>query len=162
MKKQSAPQEANVFKFKFTPLMLVLAIVAMLLCAVGIGLSIWRIVKEGIHSFTDVLQSPFLIAISTFGIVLIATLLFRSRYIVTDEHFILQFGLIKNKYAIGQITSLLLDTDTHKLTVYMGEEFFVATTDPTWNNDLVQAVRKVNPDVEFSFTLAESKDKEKK
>ena len=60
-----------------------------------------------------------------------------------------------------KLTSILLDTDTKKLTVYMGEEFFVVTTNPTWNNDFVQALREVKPDIEFSFTLAEGKPDKK-
>ncbi len=159
MKKTSAPQEATIFKFKFTPLMWTLAVAALLLCVAGIGLSIWRILSEGIQDFNDVLKSPFLILISLFGVVLVVSLMLRSRYIVTDTQLVLQLGLIKNKYPIEKITSLLLDTDTHKLTVYMGEEYFVVNTDPDWNNDFVQAVRDVKPEVEFSFTLAEPKEK---
>lgn len=60
-----------------------------------------------------------------------------------------------------KLTSILLDTDTKKLTVYMGEEFFVVTTNPTWNNDFVQALREVKPDIEFSFTLTEGKPDKK-
>ncbi len=84
----------------------------------------------------------------------------RSRYLVTEEDFIAQFGFIKSKFPIRNITSLLLDTDTQKLTVYMGEEFFVVMTDAKWNNDLVQAIRRVKPEVEFSFTLADAPKKE--
>ena len=72
MKKQSAPQEAKYFKFRFTPMMLILAIAVLILFAVGIALSVWRIIKDGIHGFGDVLKSPFLIAICLFGIVVAA------------------------------------------------------------------------------------------
>ncbi len=161
MSKQSAPQEAKIFKFKFTLPMILIALAAMALCAVGIGLSIWRIAKDGIHDFNDVLKSPLLILISVFAIVVIVALLIRSRYVITKQSFTIQFGFIKNSFDLSKITSLLLDTDSHKLTVYMGEEYFVVTTDPQWNNDLVQAVREYNPDVEFSFTLAEPKNEKK-
>ncbi len=162
MKKSSVPQEAKFFTFKFTLLMWILAGAALLLCVAGTALSIWRIAVEGIHSFGDVLKSPLLIAISLFGIVLIVALLIRSGYAVKDGQFIIQFGLLKNRFPIEKITSILLDTDTHKMTIYMGEEYFVVTTDPTYNNDLVQAIRELNPSVEFSFTLAEPTEKEQK
>ena len=161
MKKQSAPQEAKYFKFRFTPLMLVLAIAVIILCAAGIALSVWRIVRDGVHGFGDVLKSPFLIAICLFGIVIVAALLIRSRYVVTKDTLITQFGLIKSKFSIQDFTSILLDTDSRKLTVYMGEEFFVITTNPDWNNDLVQALREAKPDLTFSFTLTEKEDKTK-
>ena len=158
MKKQSAPHEAKSFKFRFTPLMIVLAIAVILLCMAGIALSIWRIIAQGIKGFNDVLKSPFLIVICLFGIVVVVAMLVRSRYVITQDTFVMQFGLIKNNFPTNKFTSVLLDTDSKKLTVYMGEEFFVVTTNPEWNNDFVQALREVKPDIEFSFTLAEYKE----
>lgn len=162
MKKRSAPQEAKIFKFRFTPLMIVLACAILALCAVGIGVSIWRITQSGVHGVSDALKSPFLILVCLFGIAVVVALLIRSRYLVTEDHLITQFGFIKSKYAIKEITSILLDTDLRKLTVYMGEQYFVVTTNPEWNNDFVQALREAKPDIEYSFTLAEKTDKDKK
>ena len=161
MKKQSVPHEAKYFKFRFTPLMLILAIAVLVLFTAGIVLSVWRITKEGIHVFNDVLKSPFLIAICLFGIVVVVAMLIRSRYIITKDTFITQFGIIKSKFPVQDFTSVLLDTDNKKLTVYSGEQFFVVTTNPEWNNDFVQALREVKPDLEFSFTLTNQEDKTK-
>lgn len=155
MKKQTAPQETIYFKYRFTKLMIALSCAVILLCAVGIGLSIWRITRNGVHQFGDFLKSPFLIAICAFGIVIMISVLIRSRYVVTDGEFIMQFGIIKSKYAIKDFTSVTLDTDTRKIAVYMGEEFFIVVISPEYNNDFVQALRAVNPDIEFNFTLAE-------
>ena len=161
MKKQSAPHEAKFFKFRFTPLMLILAVAVILLCVAGIGLSAWRIVKQGIHGFNDALKSPLLIAICAFGIVVVAAMLIRSRYVIEEKTLTLQFGIIKNKFPIENFTSVLLDTDSKKLTVYMGEEFFVVNTNPEWNHDFVQALREVKSEIEFSFTLTEGKPDKK-
>ena len=161
MKKQSAPQEAKNFKFRFTPLMIILAIAVFILCAAGIVLSGWRIHNQGIHGFNDALKSPLLIAICVFGIVVVAALLIRSQYVITEKELIVQFGIIKNKFNVAEFTSILLDTDTQKLTIYMGEAFFVVTTNPMWNNDFVQALREVKPEIEFSFTLTEGNPKQK-
>ena len=157
MKKQSAPQVAT-FKFRFTPVMLLLAIAVLVLCAVGIALSVWRIAAQGIHGVNDALKSPLLIAICLFGIVVVAAMLAQSRYIITKDALITQFGLIKSKFPIADFTSVVLDTDSRKLTVYMNEAFFVVTTNPDWNNDFVQALRSVKPELEFSFTLTEGKN----
>jgi hypothetical protein len=158
MKLEHAPHEAKIFKFRFTPLMIALAIAVIVLCTAGTALSIWRVVKYGIRNFNDALKSPFLIAICIFGIVVVIAMFIRSRYVITQDTLIMQFGFIKSKFAIEKFTSVLLDTDSKKLTVYMGEEFFVVTTNPEWNNDFVQALREVKPDIEFSFTLAEYKE----
>ncbi len=161
MKKQTLSNNKS-FKFIFTPIMVILACAVLLLCLAGIGLSVWRIIDEGIHGFTDALKSPFLIAICVFGIVIVTALLIRSQYVVTDEYLISQFGLIKSKFPLKDITSVLLDTDSRKLTVYMGEEYFVITTNPDWNNDMVQALRERNPKIDFSFTLTEKPDTDNK
>ena len=158
MKNKSAPQEAKYFKFRFTPLILILAVAILILFAVGIALSVWRIIAQGIHGFNDILKSPFLILICLFGIVIVSALLIQSRYIITKDTFITQFGLIKSKFAIRDFTSILLDTDNKKLTIYMGETFFVISTDPNWNNDFVQDLREIKPDIEFSFTLTEKEN----
>ena len=161
MKKQSAPQEAKTFKFSFTPLMLVLSIVVILLCVAVAVLSAWRITQQGINGFNDALKSPLLIAICIFGIVVVVAMLAKSQYIITKDNLIVQFGIIKSKFPVANFTSALLDTDSKKLTVYMGEEFFVVTTNPEWNNDFVQALREVKPEIEFSFTLTDGKPDKK-
>ena len=80
-------------------------------------------------------------------------------YIVTNEYFITQFGFIKSKFPIKDLTSIILNTDTNKLTVYMGEQqYFILSIDPSWNDNFVAALRKANPAIEFSFTLAEKKN----
>ncbi len=158
MKKQSAPNEAKIFKFRFTPLMIALACAVLVLCTLGIALSVWRLANNGIQGFGDVLKSPFLILICLFGIAVVIGILVRSRYLVTKEHFITQFGFIKSKFPIRDFTSVILNTDLQKLTVYMGEAYFVTSIDPAWNNDLVQALREAKPDIEFSFTLTDKKD----
>ena len=157
MKKQSAPQVAT-FKFRFTPVMLLLAIAVLVLCAAGIALSVWRITVQGVHGVNDALKSPLLIAICLFGIVVVTAMLAQSRYIITEDALVTQFGLIKSKFAIADFTSIVLDTDSRKLTVYMNEAFFVVTTNPEWNNDFVQALRAVKPELEFSFTLTDGKN----
>ena len=162
MKKQSAPQEAITFKFRFPPIMYVLAYAVLLLCVAGVALSFIRIARNGIHGFNDVLKSPLLIAICIFCIAIVVAMLIRSRYIITEDALITQFGFIKSKFLIKSFTSITLNTDVQKLTVYMGEEYFALVISPEWNNDFVQAIRKINPDVEFNFTLSETKDTNEK
>lgn len=159
MNKQNAPQAAETFKFRFTKLTIALAIAVVALCAVGIGLSVWRIAKFGLNNVGDMLKSPFLILVCVFCIVLVISIFARSRYLVTEEHFITQFGFIKSKFPIKDMTSILLDSDTNKLTVYMGEQqYFILSIDPIWNDAFIAALRKANPSIEFSFTLAEKKN----
>ena len=138
--------------------MLLLAIAVLLLCGAGIALSAYRIAKSAPQGFSDYLKSPLIIVISAFCIAVVIGVLVKSQYVVTTEYYILQFGFIKNKYLIKDVTSLELDSDTQKMTVYMGESFTVLSLSATDNDEFVAAMRKVNPNVEFTFTLAGSKN----
>ncbi len=156
MKNQSSPNGAKYFKYHFTKTMLVLAIGVIVLALAGMSVSIYRIYKFGIREWLDVLQSPLLIAVCVFLIALVASMLVKSQYIVDDTYYTTQFGFIKSKFRIKDITAMELNTDTKKLTLYIGEEFSVLTLSPTWQDDFIVAIRAVKPDITFTFTLAES------
>lgn len=158
MSKKQQPTEAKIFKIKFSKLIVGLCVAVYLLCIAGIALSVWRIIRFGINGFSDALQSPFLIAISAFCIVLVTAILIKSQYVVDQTHFTSQYGFIKSKFTIKEITSILLDTDTKKLTVHFGEQFMTVSGSPEWNEDFVRALLAVNPDIEYSFTLTENKE----
>ena len=77
-------------------------------------------------------------------------------------HYTTQFGFIKSSFLIADITAIVLDSDTKKLTVYVGEEFTVLSLNEAWNEEFVRALLDANPEIEYSFTLAENKDKDEK
>ena len=156
MEKQSSQKNTNCFKYKFSPLLLVLAIAVLFLCVGGIGASIYRIVVEGIHDFNDALESPLLIVICAFGLVLMISILAKSQYVVGETHYIAQFGFIKSKFLIKDITAVVLNTDEKKLTVYMGEQYFILSMYPEDNEKFAKALQKINPDIDFSFTLSDT------
>ncbi len=135
------------------------------MCALGIGLSVYRIFDNGgLRAFNDWLKYPFFILVCVLGIIVLAALLIKSQYVVDDKNLTTQFGIIKSKCAIKDITSVILDRDTSKLTIYMGENFSVLSVRPSWNEDFVRALLKVNPDIEYSYTVKENKpdDEDKK
>lgn len=160
MKKKNAPVQKKCFRFQFTPAVLLMSSAALLVCAIGIALSVYNILKSGLHSFTDFLKYPFLILISLALAVIVVALLIKSQYIVDDKNFTTQFGIIKSKCALKDITSVVLDRDTDKLTVYMGEAYSVLSVQPSWNEDFVRALLKGNPSIDYSYTVRENKPDE--
>ena len=160
MKTNSSPKKAKYFKYQFTPTLIILSIAVILLCLAGMTISVYRIVKFGISGPSELLKSPLLIAICLFCIAMVISVLVKSQYIVDETYYTTQFGFIKSKFLIKDVTKLELDTDTQKLTVYVGEQFSVLSLSPEWNHDFVTAIREVNPDIEFTFTLSEASGKE--
>ena len=142
------------FKYKFTPLLIILAISIIALCTAGIGVSLYRIIKFGVNGFYDVLKSPFLTFVCVLCIVIVTALLIKSQYVVTEEKFIIQFGFIKNTYLIKDITAVSLDFDSKKLTIYFGEQFTLLTLNEQDNDEFVKALREINQNIDYSFTSA--------
>ncbi len=151
MKKQEPPKSAKTFRYQFTKTMLLLAILVLVLCLAGIAVSVYRLSKYGVREFLDALQSPFLIAVCVLCIVVVSAMLIKSQYVIDDTHYTTQFGFIKSKYPIKDITALELNTQTRKLTVRVGEEFSVLSLNERWQDEFIAALREVKPDIEFTF-----------
>ena len=162
MKKDNAKKaETKYFRYKFTPVLILLCVLVLLLAIAGISVSIYRmILNGGILEFSDILKYPFLIAVCMFLIAIIIALLIKSQYGVTKDTFFTQFGFIKTNFSIKEITSIIHDRDLHKLTVYFGEEFCVITCHKEWADDFVQAILRCNLDIDYSYTLTENKPTE--
>ena len=143
-------------------MMIALLIVALVLCAAGLAVSIYRLYNEGVHGFTAALQSPLLIVICVFAVVFIISVWAKSQYVVTEKHYISQFGFVKSRFLIKDVTKIELDSDTKKLTVFVGEQYMVLSIVPEQNDAFVQAMRNINPKIDFSFTLATAPEQDKK
>lgn len=157
MKEKNSPKQAKYFKYQFTKTLIALAVAVLLLSLAGIGVSIYRIIAFGIHGLSQALQSPFLIGICVLCIVIILSILIKSQYAIDDKHYTVQFGIIKSKYLIQDITSIVLNTDTNKLTIYIGEEFSILSLAPKHHDEFIAALREVKPEIEFTFTLTDGK-----
>lgn len=157
MKRTDTQKNGKVFPFRHNTLSVVFCIFALLLCAIGAGLSVYRIVSEGVEEFSDVLQSPFLIAICLFCAAVIISILVKSEFVVTNEALVTRFGFIKSTLPLATVSKMEHDRTTHKLTVYCGEEFTVFTLKPEWADELVHEICTANPNIEFLFTMTENK-----
>lgn len=149
------------FKYKLTVAMKLVAIAVIALCLAGIGVSVYRIVKFGVRELMDALQSPFLILICLFCIVMVIAMFVKSQYIVTDKYYITQYGFIKSKFLIKDITSMIFNTETKKLTIYSGEQYCVLSICAEWKEDFARALMDINPEIEYSVTLTDKADEEK-
>jgi hypothetical protein len=97
-----------------------------------------------------------------FCLIIVIALLIKSQYIIDKKHLTVQYGIIKSKFELKSITSMVLDMTTNKLTVNMGEEFTVLTTSKDWNEDFVRAILTENPSVDYSFIFSDEKNNKNK
>lgn len=158
MEKKTVPDGAKYFKYKLTKGMIAVAISALVLSVGGLVLSIYRLIKSNFEEITDFITHPLLILVCLFCIALAISILCKSQYIVTDKHYVMQFGFVKSTYLIKDITKAVYDTDTKKLTVYAGNEFSVLPLCAEWHEEFVQALRAVKPSIDYSFTSSKTEE----
>ena len=156
MSKKNTNKESATFRFTLNKLTVILCIAVLALCVLGIAASVLRIVQNGVNDFSDALKSPFLILICLFCIAVVVSILIRSQYTVDEEYLTTQFGFIKNKISVQELTSVELDTAAQKLTLYSGENFSVVSINKEWNDAFIKALLKANPNIEYTFTLTDN------
>lgn len=136
---------------------LFIAVIA--LCLISAGVSVWRIIQYGVNGFTDVIKYPFLIAICLFGVVLVICIMAKSQYLVDDTYLVLQYGFIKSRFKASEITSIVQDTDKKKLQIYFGQEQFIVVNVHVGElEELVRALLKINPSIDYSFTFTDNNE----
>ena len=154
MKKENLEEE-KIFNIQFNKSIIILALFVILFCVIGIIVSVWRIVNFGINGMYDILKYPFLIAVCVFAIILVVSILGRSVYSIDKNSLTLQYGFIKNRINVKEITQITLDTEKKKLTLSIGEQYMVINLSPEWNETFIRTLLEVNPDIDYGFTLTE-------
>ena len=158
MEKKNTPQTAKYFKYKLTKSMIAVAVIAILLSLGGLVLSVYRLVISEFDEVTDFITHPLLILACLFCLALTISILYKSQYVVKDQEYVMQFGFIKSTYKIKDITKVVYDTDTKKLTVFSGEEYSVLPLCESWQEEFVQALRAVKPGIDYTFTSSKTQE----
>ena len=157
MEKQDNKNKGKVYPFRHNTVSIIFCIFALLLCAIGAGLSVHRILTTEVWDLTQALQSPFLIAVCIFCAVIVISVMAKSEYIVNETELITRFGFIKSTLLLSTVTAIEHDRVEHKLTLFCGENYTIFTLKQAWEDDLVHEICKANPDASFSFTMTENK-----
>ena len=166
---QSIIMAMKVFKYKFTKVTTILIYAGIFLCALGVGLNIFSIVTSDLSSSANivypVIQYTLMFLIPLVLAVILVSLLVSSYYSIDEKWLKTSFGVIKSKYDLKDIKTLLLDRTTNKLSVYFNNEsFIVIVVKEDWYDDFIDALCSANDKIEFTINSKENKkdDEEKK
>lgn len=154
----------TVFRFRFSPLILAVLILGLVLCAVCIAFNSWQLAlflqDEASPTTWDWLKFSIFYFVAAFFAVLVISMLIRSRYILTDKDLILQFGIVKSRYEIKKIFSLRLFEKSNKLTVYFDDfktKYMIIVVHEQWYKDFVEALQQRNDRIEFELVCPTDK-----
>lgn len=146
----------KVFKYKFTRLTSVFIYVGLALCVIGLGLNIYSVITSDIASeaipIYSIIRYVLLFFIPIVLLVILISLLFSSYYSVDEKTLKTSFGIIKSKYDINEIETVLLDRTTNKLSVYFkNNSFIVIVVKEEWYSEFIDAICNANSEIEFSI-----------
>ncbi len=159
------------YKFRFSPMMIAVFCIGIVLCAVCFALTSWQFVefvigvRGDISSVWEWIKYILLYFVSVFLSLLLIAMLIRSRYIITERRLITQFGINFSKYEIKKIRSVCLVSGTKKLNVYFDDfksRFITIVVKEEWYDDFIKTLTSVNEKIEFDFTDPENNDRKKK
>ena len=159
------------YKFRFSPMMIAVFCIGIVLCAVCFALTSWQFVefvigvRGDISSVWEWIKYILLYFVSVFLSLLLIAMLIRSRYIITERRLIMQFGIIFSKYEIKKIRSVCLVSGTKKLNVYFDDfksRFITIVVKEEWYDDFIKTLTSINEKIEFDFTDPENNDRKKK
>lgn len=155
--------DMKVFKYKFTRLTNIFIYLGLALSVAGIGINIYLIAVSDLGSAANivypVIQYTLMFIIPLVLIVILTSLLISSYYSVDGKTLKTSFGIIKSKYNVNDIETVLLDRTTNKLTIYFKNgNFMVIVVKEEWYDDFTDALCAANPKIEFSIKSKETPD----
>lgn len=167
MKRNASPY--NYYAFRFSPVHVIVAVLVFLLCAASV---VWTtvlfvpFVKSG--DLTNVYEwLKYLIPyfVSLLFAVLATGILVRSRYGISDDSLLMQFGFIRQRYEIKKIFSVHIFRGSNKLAVYFDDfktdYLFIVIKDSLFG-DFVKDLCSRNEKIVFTYSTSEEEDEAKR
>ncbi len=159
----------KVFKYKFTKTITVFIYLGLALSVAAVAADTYLVIAEGIKSAANpvypIIQYTLMYVVGILLFIILLSLLLSSYYAIDGTTFKTSFGIIKSKYEVNKIQSIILDRTTGKLSVYFDENtFIVIVVKEEWYEDFIDELLKANPKIEYSVKSKENKpdDTEKK
>jgi hypothetical protein len=146
----------KIFKYKFTKLTTAFIYLGIVVCALGFGLNVYLIIKNGTSNAADpvypILQYSLMFFITIVLASLFVSFLVSSYYSVDDKFIKTSFGFIKSKYEIERIEVITLDRKTNKLSVTFSDNtFMILAVKEEWYNDFTETILKAKPNIEYTI-----------
>ncbi len=142
------------YKYKFTPLVVVLLISLSLIALVCLGLNVYRIFdnisKNNQITIMNWISYVVIILLSIIAIVLVVSIFIKSYYQINENSVILRWGLIKNQIELKSVKQIKLSKVKGRLElVFEDESYFVILTSQLWFEEFVDQIKSKNPEIIF-------------
>lgn len=146
----------KIFKFKYSKLITVAIYAGMALAAAAFGVTLYNVIKGDFLNSSNIvypiISYGIMFLISLLMFVILISLLFSSYYSVNSTTLKTSFGIVKSRFKLENIESILLDRETNKLTVHFVDKSFIyVVVKPEWYEDFISEILKNNPKIEYNI-----------
>lgn len=153
----------KVFKYKFTRLTTAFIYIGIVLCVIGLGINTYSVVTADLASepypVYPVIRFVLLYLIPVALLVVLISLLVSSYYSIDGSILKTSFGIIKSKYKTQDITSVVLDRTTNKLSVFFkNNSFIVIVVKEEWYDEFINELCKANKNIDYTIKSKENND----
>ena len=155
----------KIFKYEFSKPTKIFIYIGLLLVATAFTANLVFVIKE---DWTDVNLTYSIIKYALIGFntvllfVILITLLLSSYYAVDGTTLKTAFGIIKSKFDLEKVQTILLDRNTDKLSVHFEDgNFIVIAVKGCHYTDFIEAVMAANPKIDYSVNSKEGDKPEK-
>lgn len=159
----------KVFKFKYSKLTTVFIYVGIALAVAAFGVTLYNVLKGDFLRANNIVYPiigySIMLLVSVLLFVILISLIISSYYSVGNNILKTSFGIIKSKFHLENIKSVMLDRQTNKLTVhFVDESFILIVVKPEWHDEFVSELLKNNPKIEYTINSKQNTpdDKPKK
>lgn len=155
----------KIFKFKFNKPMLGAIAAGLAVAVAAFCVNTYFVLSEGISSAANptypIIQYTVTYLVAVLLFIILISMLLSSYYAVDGKFLKTSFGIIKSKYDIGKIETVLLDRTENKLSVYFDENtFIVIAVKEEWYEDFIDALIAANSKIEFAIQSKENENKD--
>ena len=147
----------NKYKYNYSKPVLAIIILGIPLALACIVMNVIRFIKSYADFNAYNYASTFVvIAVSIAYLVVAIALLIDSSYYVTDKHFVLKWGILKNEIELKSITRIVYNTATNKLAIYYNDDnFFMLNAQNVNYGELADMIKEKNHRVVFEMISEE-------
>lgn len=151
----------KIFKYKFTRLTTAFIYIGIALCLTGAGINLYSVITSDIsaepYPVYPIIRYVLLFLIPAVLLIVLISLLVSSYYCVNGNVLKTSFGIIKSKYNTADITSVVLDRTTGKLSLFFkNNSFIVIVVKEEWYDGFINELCKANTDIEYSIKSKEN------
>lgn len=155
------------FKYRFTRLTTAFIYIGIALCLIGLGVNTYSVIVSDIASepypVYPIIRFVLLYLIPAILLVILISLLVSSYYRIDGNILTTSFGIIKSKYKTEDISSVILDRTTNKLSVFFKNNgFIVIVVKEDWYDEFITELCKANTAIEYTVKSKENNDKDNK